>query len=214
MNAADIELARMVYIASSLAIILFTSMILRGLWRPLRFVLLAFTISILFTPFFVEQAMPDGSNQNIVPAFVVMAHNGVSDREHWREAIQLAGKPIVVVGGITGTLALLLALILPKPKKKLSQKKPAQKESSEQKPSEKKPEQPTSTQNTSIENTSIEKPISETKIFAENTILSEKPIISEKPMFAEKNPASKKQKPKKYKKKKKNPYLPDDFQPQ
>src|SRR6478735_5363667 len=127
MNAADIELARMVYLASSLAIILFTSMILRGLWRPLRFVLLALAISLLFTPFFVEQAMPDGSKQNIVPAFVGMSHNGVSDREHWREAIQRAGKPIVVVGGITSALALLLALILPKPKKKPSAKKTPEK---------------------------------------------------------------------------------------
>jgi hypothetical protein len=186
MNAADIELARMVYIASSLAIILFTSMILRGLWRPLRFVLLAFAISLLFTPYFVEQAMPDGSNQNIVPAFVVMAHNGVSDRAHWQEAIQLAGKPIVVVGGITGTLALLLALILPKPKKNPSQKKTAPQQSSEQKP-----ELPASAQN-----------ISTDKLTAEIILSSEK-IIS-----------SKKQKPKKYKKKKKNPYLPDDFQPE
>ena len=197
MNAADIELARMIYIASSLAIILFTSMILRGLWRPLRFVLLAFTISILFTPFFVEQAMPDGSNQNIVPAFVVMAHNGVSDREHWQEAIQLAGKPIVVVGGIAGTLALLLALILPKPKKKPSQKKPDQQKPSPQTSSEKKSE-PTAL----APNTSAEKPIPETKIFAEN------------PIVAEKKSPPKKQKSKKYKKKKKNPYLPDDFQPE
>ena len=45
-------------------------------------------------------------------------------------------------------------------------------------------------------NTSIEKPISETKI------------------SAEKKPSPNKQKPKKYKKKKKNPYLPDDFQPE
>jgi uncharacterized membrane protein YoaT (DUF817 family) len=117
MNAADIELARMVYIASSLAIVLFTSMILRGLWRPLRFVLLALAISILFTPFFVEQAMPDGSKQNIVPAFIVMAHNGASDREHWQQAIQHAGKPIVVVAGIASFLALVLALLLPKKKK-------------------------------------------------------------------------------------------------
>ena len=186
MNAADIELARMIYLASSLAIILFTSMILRGLWRPLRFVLLALAISILFTPFFVEQAMPDGSNQNIVPAFILMAHNGISDRDHWREAIQHAGKPIVVVGGITSTLALLLALILPKPKKKPSQKKTPQK----------KTEQPASEKNISIENTSTDKP------------------TAEKNLSAEKKSPSKKQKPQKYKKKKKNPYLPDDFQPQ
>ncbi len=185
MNAADIELARMVYLASSLAIILFTSMILRGLWRPLRFVLLAVAISILFTPFFVEQAMPDGSKQNIVPAFVVMAHNGVSDREHWQKAIQRAGKPIVVVSGITSSLALLLALILPKPRKKISPEKPVQQKPSEQKPLEQKPEQPAS-----IKNTTTEK------------------------LVADKKPPSKKQKSKKYKKKKKNPYLPDDFQPE
>ena len=139
MNAADIELARMVYLASSLAIVLFTSMILRGLWRPLRFVLLALTISLLFTPFFIEQAMPDGTNQNIVPAFVVMAHNGVSDREHWQEAIQYAGKPIVVVAGITSFFALVLALLLPKPKKKLSQKKPSGKQPEQSAAAETKP---------------------------------------------------------------------------
>jgi len=160
MNAADIELARMVYLASSLAIILFTSMILRGLWRPLRFVLLALAISLLFTPFFVEQAMPDGSKQNIVPAFVVMAHNGVSDREHWREAIQRAGKPIVVVGGITSALALLLALILPKPKKKTPAKKTF----------EKRPEAPVS-----IQNISTEKTVFETNIPAEKKSPSKKP---------------------------------------
>ena len=178
MNAADIELARMVYLASSLAIVLFTSMILRGLWRPLRFVLLALAISLLFTPFFIEQAMPDGTNQNIVPAFVVMAHNGVSDREHWQEAIQHAGKPIVVVAGITSILALLLALALPKPKKKISQKNTSQKKTSQQQS-----EQPVSEKNTSLE-----------KIATEKKILPKKQ--------------------KKYKKKKKNPYLPDDFQPE
>lgn len=134
MNAADIELARMVYLASSLAVLLFTSMILRGLWRPLRFVLLALTISVLYTPFFVEQAMPDGSNQNVVPAFILMSHNAVSDREHWQEAIQRAGKPIVVVAGITSTLALLLALLLPKPKRKVAgEKKPAPEKPKKQK---------------------------------------------------------------------------------
>jgi hypothetical protein len=168
MNAADIELARMIYLASSLAIWLFTSMILRGLWRPLRFVLLALTISVLFTPFFVEQAMPDGSNQNIVPALIVAAHNGISDRDNWQEAIKPAGKSIVVVAGITSSLALLLAIILPKPKKPIKQ------------------------------------PIN-------------KQTESEKETPPKKNSSSKNEKPlkkKKYKKQKKNPYLPDDFQPE
>lgn len=145
MNAADIELARMVYLASSLAIWLFTSMILRGLWRPLRFVLLALTVSVLFTPFFVEQSMPDGSKQNIVPAFIVMAHNGISDREHWQEAIQRAGKPVVVVAGITSSLALLLAMLLPKPKKPI--KKPVKK------PTELPKEPPSKNQNLSQKET-------------------------------------------------------------
>jgi hypothetical protein len=159
MNAADIELARMVYLASSLAVLLFTSMILRGLWRPLRFVLLALTVSVLFTPFFVEQSMPDGSNQNLVPAVVVMAYNVANDREHWRESIQHAGKPIAVVSGITTLLALTLAILLPKPKRPPAKVKASGKEDSSQK-----------------------------------------------------DTSSKKDKPKK--KKKKNPYLPDDFQPE
>jgi hypothetical protein len=122
MNAADIELARMVYIASGLAALLFTSMILRGLWRPLRFLLIALTISILFTPFFVDQTMPDGSDQNLVPAFVVMAHKVASDRENWRNIVKETSRPIVVVASITGFVALVLAVILPKPKKPPSNK--------------------------------------------------------------------------------------------
>jgi hypothetical protein len=114
-----------------------------------------------------------------VPAFIAMTHNGVSDREHWQEAIQQAGKPIVVMGGITSALALLLALILPKPPKKPSTKKLP----------EKKPEPLTVTPSTSKEK-----------------------IISDQKISAEKKLPSKKSK--KYKKKKKNPYLPDDFQPQ
>lgn len=168
MNAADIELARMVYVASSLAIVLFTSMILRGLWRPLRFVLLALAISVLFTPFFVEQAMPDGSKQNIVPAFIVMAHNGASDRENWQQAIQHAGKPIVVVAGIASILALVLALLLPKKKKPAKNQQAA----------------------------NITKPDTATQAPKENPV------------------SNKKNRKKKYRKKKKNPYLPDDFQPQ
>ncbi|HSC76653.1 MAG TPA: hypothetical protein VLB90_10515 [Pseudomonadales bacterium] len=180
MNAADIELARMIYLASSLAIWLFTSMILRGLWRPLRFVLLAITVSILFTPFFVEQAMPDGSNQNVVPAFIVMAHNGISDRDHWQEAIQRAGKPVVVVSGITSSLALLLAMLLPKPKKPV--KKPVKKQ---------------------------------TELLKEPSLKNENLSKKETPPQTGKPPKTgKSSRKKKYKKQKKNPYLPDDFQPQ
>lgn len=139
MNAADVELARMVYLASSLAVLLFTSMILRGLWRPLRFVLIALTISILFTPFFVDQAMPDGSDQNLVPAFIVMAHKVVSDREHWREILEVTSRPIMVVAGITCFLALILALILPKPRKMPVQPKTAQNEKTRNKKQKKNP---------------------------------------------------------------------------
>jgi len=130
MNIADIELAKMVYLASSLAIVLFTSMMLRGLWRPLRFVLLACTISIFFTPYFLAQKMPDDSEQNIVPAFVVMLHKVAENREHWRETLITASRPIVVVGGITSFVALVLALLLPKPRKKI---KPTPKEKSKKK---------------------------------------------------------------------------------
>lgn len=115
MNAADIELARWAYLASTLAVYLLSSMILRGLWRPLRFVLLALVISVFFTPFFIEQKMPDGSQQNIVPAFVVMLYDAANDRDNWREGIKRAGKPIAAVAGITSLIALALALLLPKP---------------------------------------------------------------------------------------------------
>lgn len=159
MNAADIELARMIYLTSSLAVLLFTSMILRGLWRPLHSVLLALTFSILFTPYFVDQSMPDGSKQNLVPAVVVMAYSVANDREHWRESIQRTGKPIAVVAGITSLLALTLAILLPKPKRPPARVKASGKEDSPNK---------------------------------------ENPPGKEKPK----------------KKKKKNPYLPDDFQPE
>jgi hypothetical protein len=130
MNIADIELAKMVYLASSLAIVLFTSMMLRGLWRPLRFVLLACAISIFFTPYFLTQKMPDGSEQNIVPAFVVTLHKVAENREHWRETLIATGKPIAVVGSITSVVALFLALLLPKPRQKT---KPAPKEKTKKK---------------------------------------------------------------------------------
>lgn len=117
MNAADVELARMVYLASSLGVLLFTSIILRGLWRPLRFLLLAVALSVMFTPFFVQQDMPDGSKQNILPAFVVMLHDGINDRDNWRQAIRRAGTPIMVVTAVTGIIALALAFLLPKPVK-------------------------------------------------------------------------------------------------
>lgn len=118
MNLADFELAKMVYLASALAVILFTSMMLRGLWRPLRMVLIACAISVFFTPYFLAQKMPDGSEQNMVPAFVVMLHKTAENREHWRETLIATGKPIVVMSGITSGVALVLALLLPKPRKK------------------------------------------------------------------------------------------------
>ncbi|MEZ5493965.1 MAG: hypothetical protein R3E61_05095 [Pseudomonadales bacterium] len=118
MEMADVELAKMAYLVSALAVVLFTSMILRGLWRPLRFVLLACAISVFFTPYFLAQKMPDGSNENIVPSVVVMLHKIIEDREQWREIAINAGQPIAVVAGISSGLALILALILPKPRKK------------------------------------------------------------------------------------------------
>ncbi len=119
MEIADIELAKMVYLASALAVILFTSMMLRGLWRPLRMVLIACAISVFFTPYFLAQKMPDGSEQNMVPAFVVMLHKTAENREHWRETLIATGKPIAVMSGITSGIALVLALLLPKPRKKI-----------------------------------------------------------------------------------------------
>ena len=118
MNLADFELAKMVYLASALAVILFTSMMLRGLWRTLRMVLIACAISVFFTPYFLVQKTPDGSEQNMVPAFVVMLHKTAENREHWQETLITTGKPIAVMGGITSGVALLLALLLPKPRKK------------------------------------------------------------------------------------------------
>ncbi|MBK8103694.1 MAG: hypothetical protein IPK30_10595 [Cellvibrionales bacterium] len=119
MEIADVELAKMAYLVSALAIVLFTSMILRGLWRPLRFVLIACAISVFFTPYFLAQKMPDGSQENVVPSFVVMLHKIIEDREQWREITITTGKPIAVVAGIGSGLALILALLLPKPSKKM-----------------------------------------------------------------------------------------------
>jgi energy-coupling factor transporter transmembrane protein EcfT len=149
MTIADIELARMIYLASILGALLFASLMLRGigLWRPLRFLLIAWLFSLLFTPFFVEQSMPDGSQQNMVPAFVVMTHDAINDKEHWREQIMHAGKPIVTVGTIASVIALVLGFLLPKPARPIKK----------------------------IRATDAEKPV---------------------------------------KKQKKNPYLPEDFQPQ
>lgn len=117
MTAADIELARMTYLAAALGALLFASIMLRGLWRPLRMLLLAGVLSLLFTPFFVQQKLPDGHEQNMVPAFVVMLYDAANNRAEWRQAIQRAGTPIAVVAGITGLLALVLAFLLPKPAK-------------------------------------------------------------------------------------------------
>jgi hypothetical protein len=132
MNAADVELARMAYIASALGVLLFASIMLRGLWRPLRFWLLALVLSFFFTPFFLPQAMPDGKDQNMLPAFIVLFHDVANDREHWREAIQHAGKPIAAMAGVTSLIAFVLAILLPKPAKKIkpanaSKEKPAKK---------------------------------------------------------------------------------------
>jgi hypothetical protein len=112
MNSADIELARMIYLASALGALLFTSLFLRGLWRPLRFLLLAFAVSVFFTPYFV-----DGNPDHIVPAFISMAHDLV---QHHKDPQPLqyakpAGSPILLVFGVTGFFALLLAFLLPKP---------------------------------------------------------------------------------------------------
>ena len=119
MNVADVELAKMAYLASSLGVLLFTSIILRGLWRPLRFVLLACTVSIMFTPYIVYVKMPDGSDKNIVPAYIVMLHKIADDRSHWQDIAVETGKPITVIATISSGLALILSLILPKPRKKL-----------------------------------------------------------------------------------------------
>jgi hypothetical protein len=75
--------------------------------------------------------MPDGSDQNMIPAYVMMGHKIAEDREHWREIAITSSKPIVVVAGISSTVALLLALILPKPKKKVPVKKPVTTEENE-----------------------------------------------------------------------------------
>ncbi len=138
MNAADIELAKMVYLASALGVVLFTSMILRGLWRPLRFVLISISVSVFFTPFFVAQPMPDGSDQNIVPSFVVTLHKAAEDKEHWREVLPVVGRPVAVMGAINAGIALILALALPKPRKKI---KPV-KQKKERKPKSKKSQNP------------------------------------------------------------------------
>lgn len=114
MTTVDVELARLIYVLSALGVVLCTSMLCRWLWRPLRFLLLASVISLFFTPFFVDQEMPDGKTQNIVPAFVVMAYDVINDRENWRESIKKAGNAIATVGMILGSLSLILAIVLPK----------------------------------------------------------------------------------------------------
>lgn len=127
MNAADVELARMVYIVSALGGYLSFSLLLRGLWRPLRFWLLALVMSFFFTPFFLEQKMPDGSEQNVVPAFIVIFHDVAQDRENWREGMQRGGKPIVTVAAVASLIAFALAILLPKPARKIVAEKPAKK---------------------------------------------------------------------------------------
>lgn len=123
MNSADIELARMIYLASALGSLLFTSLFLRGLWRPLRFLLLAFAFSVFFTPYFV-----DGKPEHIVPAFIAMAHDLVLHRND-PDPLQYAragANPIMAVFLVTGFFALLLAWLLPKPARSIpSPEKPA-----------------------------------------------------------------------------------------
>ena len=116
MTAFDVQLMQLVYLVSALGVVLFTSFLTRWLWRPLRFLVLSAAISVMFTPFYVEQNMPDGSTQNIVPAFVIMLHDAVNDRENWQTAIQRGGKAILTVAAALGTLSLILALALPKRK--------------------------------------------------------------------------------------------------
>lgn len=114
-NNTDVELMRMAYIISSLCTVLFASMLTRWLWRPARFLFLALTISILFTPYYTEQAMPDGSTQNIVPALIVMANDIVQDRDHWQQAIaQRGGQAITYVAVVLSMISLALAAFLPK----------------------------------------------------------------------------------------------------
>lgn len=115
MNNTDVELMRMAYVISSLCTVLFASMLTRWLWRPARFLFLAITISVLFTPYYTEQTMPDGSTQNIVPALIVMANDVVQDRDHWQQAIaQRGGQAIMYVAVVLGALSLALAAFLPK----------------------------------------------------------------------------------------------------
>ena len=125
MTAADVELARMIYLASTLGSLLFASMLLRGLWRPLRFLLLAWLLSFFCTPYFVAPDMPDGSKQNIVPAFVVALHEAANDRDNWRQVIVPTMKPIALVAAITSVFALLLAWLLPKPARRSKNQAPA-----------------------------------------------------------------------------------------
>lgn len=89
MEIADVELAKMAYLVNALAIVLFTSMILRGLWRPLRFVLIACAISVFFTPYFLAQKMPS-SQENVVPSFVVMLHKIIEDEN---SGVKLLSRP-------------------------------------------------------------------------------------------------------------------------
>ena len=117
MTEADVELMQLIYIISALGIVLFTSMLCRWLWRPLRFLLLAAVFGLFFTPYFMEQSMPNGGAQNIVPAFVVAIYDAANDRDHWHEAIKRAGTAIAVVSAILGAVSLLLAMFLPKPAK-------------------------------------------------------------------------------------------------
>jgi energy-coupling factor transporter transmembrane protein EcfT len=114
MTEADVQLMQLIYIISALGMVLFTSMLCRWLWRPLRFLLLATVFGLFFTPYFMEQSMPDGGTQNVVPAFVVVIYDVANDRDHWQEGIKRAGTAIAVVSAALGVISLLLATVLPK----------------------------------------------------------------------------------------------------
>ncbi len=126
MNADDIELARTIYAASAFGSLLFASLFLRGLWRPLRFWLIALVFSFFFTPYFIAETMPDGTQQNIVPAFVVMAYDLILDKEHHLESARRGASPIIAVAAVTSVVAFFLHIFLPKPyRRRAGDKTPA-----------------------------------------------------------------------------------------
>jgi hypothetical protein len=115
MTVDDVELMRLFYLVGALGVVLFSSMLTRWLWRPLRFLFLAAVISLMFTPYSLDQAMPNGETRNIVPAFVVAINDVANDRANWKQGIKRGGKAILTVGSVLGTISLLLAIFLPRP---------------------------------------------------------------------------------------------------